>query len=261
MSELDKNVEVLEEEGSGFAGFRAFQYDPSEAHPGACLKSLAKEYWWKQGPLKASGIPTFSNGHGFYAFINLPLAIINFGVVDDWVFCLTRHWETTVQRTETIRSEWAQIVAIIEPLRTAKKDVFPWEALARDYPDVPVIHQNDIPWMIFQKDLIQLPYQEPGPPVQWIDAAGHLDWHTQGTRLEQGAEDLPPAATYPDVLHPVDQRLRKAYFVDLTGERYVFWDAPGQKAFTGLSRYLRAFPNRMRIHLDPDQPEQQGEDV
>ena len=29
MSNLDDNIEIIEEQGSGFAGFRAFEYDPA----------------------------------------------------------------------------------------------------------------------------------------------------------------------------------------------------------------------------------------
>src|SRR5215218_1543031 len=78
MSNLDDNIEIIEEQGSGFAGFRAFKYDP--AHRGACLRSIVSKYWWKQGELEASGVPKFSNHYGFYAYINLPLAILAFGM-------------------------------------------------------------------------------------------------------------------------------------------------------------------------------------
>jgi hypothetical protein len=253
MSNLDDNIEIIEEQGSGFAGFRAFEYDP--AHRGACLRSIVSRYWWKQGELEASGVPKFSNHYGFYAYINLPLAILAFGHRDEYIFCLTRHWETTVQWTETIRSQKAEIVAIIEPMRPTKKDLFPKEALAMDYPDVHIVHQNDIPWIIFERDLIQLPYQEPAPPTQWIDPEGLLVWYPKGGRAPEGFEELPPAATYPDELHPADQRLRKAYFQDFSGKRYVFWEAPGQDAFSEFSRELRVHPRRLDIHLDPEQCE------
>jgi hypothetical protein len=251
MSNHDDNLPIIPLDG-GWVGFRAFRYDP--AHRGACLASLANVYWWKQGPLQADGVPTFQNGHGFYAFITLPKAIEHFGSVDEFIFCLTEHWGTRVQFTDTIRTEFAEIAAIIEPMRPTKKASFPREALRRDYPDVPIVHQNDIPRIVAEKGMAYVEYRIPAPPTQWIDKEGKLGWFHEGIAPD-GWEELPPAATYPDEMHPADQRLRKAYFQDLTGSRYVFWESPAQELLHDFSLVLRMFPERMSIHLDPAQPE------
>jgi hypothetical protein len=118
----DDNLPIVPLDG-GWVGFRAFAYDPT--HQGACLSSVASRYWWKQGPLQADGVPTFENGNGFYAYITLPKAIEHFGQWDESIFCLTEHWGVRVQFTDTLRTEWAEIAAIIEPMRPTKKDLSP----------------------------------------------------------------------------------------------------------------------------------------
>jgi hypothetical protein len=213
----------------GIAAFRCFRPDPTED---GYLESLVRSaYRWKPGPQEADAIPERENPSGFWGFKTLPEAIYQEGRTDDLVFALTEHWGKMVEHETGLRSQYAEIMAFIEPVRPAQLAVFPREALARNYPDVPVIHQRDIAAKITELGMVTLPKSASSPLRQWLGPEGELVWAPEtigpsGADVEE-YEMLPAAASYPGETHPADQRLRKASFEDAAGDRYVFWELLG----------------------------------
>jgi hypothetical protein len=213
----------------GIAAFRCFRYDPRE---GGSLQSLIATYTWKAGELEADAIPKRENPSGLWGFKTLPEAIYQEGSKDDRVFALTEHWGKMVELEEGLRSQYAEIMAFIEPVRPAQLAVFPREYLARNYPDVPVIHQTDIAAKIEELGLVTLPKAAPSPLMQWLGPEGELVWarETLGPSVAyvDEYEMLPAAASYPGETYHADQRLRKVSFEeDSAGDRYVFWELLG----------------------------------
>jgi hypothetical protein len=212
----------------GIAAFRCFRPDPAKD---VYLRSLFSAYWWKPGPLEADAIPQYGGGSGFWGFTTLPEAIYQEGRTDDLVFALTEHWGKMVEHETGIRSQYAEIVAFIEPVRPAQLAGFPREALACQYPDVPIIHQRDIRSKIAELGMVTLPKAAPYPLMQWLGPDGELVWapETIGPSVADvdAYEMLPAAASYPDETHPADHRLRKVNFEDAAGARYVFWELLG----------------------------------
>jgi hypothetical protein len=84
-----------------------------------------------------------------------------------------------VEHETGLRSQYAEIMAFIEPVRPAQLAVFPREALARNYPDVPVIHQRDIPAKIEELGMVTLPKAAPSPMMQWLGPEGSLCGHAR----------------------------------------------------------------------------------
>jgi hypothetical protein len=250
MNHNDDNLEVIPMEG-GWVGFRAFAYDPTRV--GACLMSVFAGYHWEPGPQQADDAPTMFNTNGFYAFYTLPEAILQFGLHVGHIFAMTEHWGIRQKDTKGMRTEWAELAAIIGPLRPELRETFPREALARDYPDVPIIHQRDILKVIFEKGMQPVLREDPASPAQWISPDGVLNWYYEGMGPDgDGWEELPAASTYPHRTHPADQRLRKFYFRDLRGPRYVFWDNGEGFGMDQLSLMLSVLPeSSMYRHLDP----------
>jgi hypothetical protein len=210
----------------GIAAFRCFRH-----YPGGYLGSLMFGYLWKPGEQEADAIPQYGGGSGFWGFKTLPEAIFQEGRSDTFVFALTEHWGKMVEHETGLRSQFAEIMAFIEPVRPAALAVFPREDLARNYPDVPVIHQRDIRSKIEELGMVTLPKATQSPMMQWSGPDGELVWAPEsvGPSVEDDGEYemLPAAATYPDDTHPADQRLRKASFEDAEGDRYVFWKLVG----------------------------------
>lgn len=234
----------------GIAAFRCFWPDPSED---GYLKSLVSHYWWKPGPLEADAIPQHGNGSGFWGFKTLPEAIYQEGRTDEHLFGVTEHWGKIVEHETGLRSQYAEIMAFIEPVRPAQLAVFPREALARNYPDVPVIHQRDIPAKIEELGMVTLPKAPPSPMMQWLGPEGELVWAREtigpsGADVED-FEMLPAAASYPGETYPADQRLRKGRFEDAAGDRYVFWELLGTgKDFHQASALVRRAAESMYRH-------------
>jgi hypothetical protein len=213
----------------GIAAFRCFRPDPAED---GYLESLVRSaYRWKPGPQEADAIPVLENPSGFWGFKTLPEAIYQEGRTDEHVFALTEHWGKMVELETGLRSQYAEIMAFIEPVRPAQLAAFPRVALARNYPDVPVIHQTDIAAKIEELGLVTLPKAAPYPLMQWLGPDGELVWapETIGPSVADvdAYEMLPAAASYPDETHPADHRLRKLNFEDTAGARYMFWELLG----------------------------------
>jgi hypothetical protein len=197
----------------GIAAFRCFRH-----HPGDYLGSLTGGYWWKPGEQEADAIPRYLGG--------------------------SEHWGKMVELETGLRSQFAEIKAFIEPVRPAALAVFPREDLARNYPDVPVIHQRDIRSKIEELGMVTLPKATQSPLMQWSGPDGELVWapETIDPSIEdEGAyEMLPAAATYLGDAHPADQRLRKASFEDAAGDRYVFWELVGTNgSFDAVEALIR----------------------
>jgi hypothetical protein len=158
-----------------------------------------------------------------------------------------------VEHETGLRSQLAEIMAFIEPVRPAQLAVFPREALARNYPDVPVIHQRDIPAKIEELGMVTLPKAAPSPMMQWLGSEGELVWAREtigpsGADVED-FEMLPAAASYPGETYPAYQRLRKARFEDAAGDRYVFWKLLGTgKDFHQASALTRSAAESMYRH-------------
>jgi hypothetical protein len=212
----------------GIAAFRCFRKDPD----GGYLRSLAfSSHQWGQGELQADGLPTHTNRNGLWGFKTLPEAVHQEGSDEDLVFALTQHWGKMVEYETGLRSQYAAIMAFIEPWRPAQLEAFPREALARNYPDVPLIHQRDIAAKIEELRMVTLPKSAPAPLMQWLGPEDELVWapETIGPLGADGEEYemLPAAASYPGETHPVDQRLRKVSFEDAAGDRYEFWELLG----------------------------------
>ena len=234
----------------GIAAFRCFRYDPRE---GGSLQSLIATYTWKAGPQEADMIPEPWNSKGLWGFKTLPEAIYQEGGKDDRIFALTEHWDEMVESETGLRSLKAEIRAFIEPVRPAQLAVFPREYLARNYPDVPVIHQTDIAAKIEELGLVTLPKSAPAPLMQWLGPEDELVWapETIGPLGADGEEYemLPAAASYPGETHPVDQRLRKVSFEDAAGDRYEFWELLGTgKGFHEALALVRPAAKRMYRH-------------
>jgi hypothetical protein len=234
----------------GIAAFRYFRPDPAKD---VYLKSLVSAYWWKPGPLEADAIPKYRGGSGFWGFKTLPEAIYQEGRTDDRVFALTEHWGKMVEHETGIRSQYAEIVAFILPVRPAQLAVFPREALAYQYPDVPVIHQRDIGSKIAELGMVTLPKAAPYPLMQWLGPDGELVWAPETISPSVADVDayemLPAAASYPGETHPVDQRLRKVSFEDAAGDRYEFWELLGTgKGFHEALALVRPAAKRMYRH-------------
>jgi hypothetical protein len=232
----------------GIAAFRCFRVEDGY------LESLVRsDYRWKPGPQEADAIPARENHSGFWDFKTLPEAIYQEGRADDLVFALTEHWGKMVEHETGLRSQYAEIVAFIEPVRPAQLAVFPREVLARNYPDVPVIHQRDISAKIEELGMLTLPKAAPSPLMQWLGPEGELVWAPEtigpsGASVEE-YEMLPAAASYPGQTYPADQRLRKARFEDAAGDRYVFWKLLGAgKDFHQASALVRSAAESMYRH-------------
>jgi hypothetical protein len=210
----------------GIAAFRCFRVEDGY------LESLVRRnYRWKPGPQEADAIPARENRSGFWGFKTLPEAIYQEGRADDLVFALTEHWGKMTEHETGLRSQYAEIMAFIEPVRPAQLEAFPRKALARNYSDVPVIHQRDIAVKIRELGMVTLPKSAPSPLMQWLGAEGQLVWAPEtigpaGASVEE-YEMLPAAASYPDETHPADHRLRKVNFEDAVGARFVFWELLG----------------------------------
>jgi hypothetical protein len=209
----------------GIAAFRCFRPDPAED---GYLESLVRSaYRWKPGPQEADAIPVRENPSGFWGFKTLPEAIYQEGRTDEHVFALTEHWGKMVEHETGLRSQYAEIMAFIEPVRPAQLAAFPREALARNYPDVPVIHQRNIPAKITELGMVTLPKSAPFPLMQWLGPDSELVWAPETIGPDgEGADQfemLPAAASYPEEMHPADQRLRKVVLQDVSGITYVLW--------------------------------------
>jgi hypothetical protein len=235
---------------AGIAAFRCFRHDTAGD---GLLRSLASSYCWKPGELEADAIPEHEGRSGFWGFKTLPEAIYQEGDRDDLVFALTEHWGKMVEMETGLRSQFAEIMAFIEPVRPAQLAVFPREALARNYPDVLVIHQRDIRSKIEELGMVTLPTAAPSHLMQWLGPDGELAWarETLGppvARVDE-YEMLPAAASYPGETHPADHRLRKVSFEDVAGDRYVFWEVIGtSKSFHEAHALVRPAAESLYRH-------------
>jgi hypothetical protein len=115
---------------------------------------------------------------------------------------------------------------------------------------VSIIHQTEIASWIDELGMVSLPRAEQYPLMQWLSEDGELwwgpeflgPWKYDGGHTTDGYEMLPAAATYPDELHPADQRLRKMSFEPAPGERYVLWYVLGSETDGGLSLAASVLP-------------------
>ena len=230
----------------GIAAFRCFRVEDGY------LESLVRsDYRWKPGPQEADAIPARENHSGFWGFKMLPEAIHQEGRADDRVFALTENWGRMVEHETGLRSQYAEIMAFIEPVRPAQLEAFPRKALARNYSDVPVIHQRDIAAKIRELGMVTLPKSAPSPLMQWLGPDGELVWAHETIGPSGGHEEyeMLPAASYPGETHPADQRLRKARFEDAAGDRYVFWELLGSgKDFHQASALVRPAAESLYRH-------------
>jgi hypothetical protein len=238
----------------GIAAFRCFSYDPATD---GYLQSLVVSHAWKAGQQEADAIPTHGNTNGLWGFKTLPEAIYQEGGADDRIFALTEHWGRMVETETGLRSQYAEIMAFIEPVRPTQLAAFPREVLARNYPDVPVIHQRDIRSRIEELGMVTLPKATPYPLMQWLGPDGELTWapETVGPSVENvdEYEMLPAAGSYPDETHPADQRLRKASFEVAAGARYAFWELVGTgKGFREAQALVRRAAEKMYRHRVDD---------
>jgi hypothetical protein len=224
----------------GVAAFRCFRFAPSG---GGYLESLTRGYRWTAGPQEADQVPTLANTSGLWGFKTLPEAIYQEGAGDDRVFALTEHWEEMIEYETGLRSQLAEIMAFIEPVRPAQLAAFAQirQVLARNYPDVPVIHRRDIAAKIQELVLVTLPKAAPSPLMQWLAPDGKLVWAPETIGPPNTVENadqsemLPAAVSYPDETHLADQRLRKVSYEDAGGDRYVFWELVGVEGSDALT--------------------------
>jgi hypothetical protein len=233
----------------GIAAFRCFKGGAGRLH------SIAASFTWQPGDLEADAIPTLGGSSGFWGFKTLPEAIYQEGADDDHVFALTEHWGKMVEHETGLRSQFAQIMAIIEPVRPTQLAAFAQirQALARNYPDVPVIHQRDIAAKIQELGLVTLPKAAPYPLMQWLAPDEKLVWAPETIGPPDTVENadqfemLPAAVSYQDETHPADQRLRKVRYEDAGGDRYVFWELVGVEGSDALT-LVRPAAKRMYRH-------------
>jgi len=221
----------------GIAAFRCFKASAG------CLHSIAASFTWQPGDLEADAIPTFANTSGFWGFKTLPEATYQEGAGDDRVFALTEHWGKIVEHEKGLRSQFAEIMAFIEPVRPTQRAAFAQirQALAPNFPGVPMIHQRGIAAKIQELGLVTLPKAAPYPLMQWLAPGGKLVWASETIGLPDTVENagrfemLPAAVSYPDETHPADQRLRKVRYEDAGGDRYVFWELVGVEESDALA--------------------------
>jgi hypothetical protein len=233
----------------GMAAFRCFKASAG------CLHSIAASFTWQPGDLEADAIPTLANTSGLWGFKTLPEAIYQEGADDDRVFALTVHWGKMVEHEKGLRSQFAEIMAFIEPVRPTQRAAFGQirQALARNYPEVPVIHQREIAAKIQELGLVTLPKAAPYPLMQWLAPDGKLVWAPETIGPPDTVENadqfemLPAAVSYPDETYPADQRLRKVRFEDAGGDRYVFWELVGVEGSDALA-LVRPVAERMYRH-------------
>ena len=228
----------------GITAFRCFAYQPDSGD--GYLSSLVSSYTWQPGEQEADAVPTHSNTNGFYAFKTLAEAIYQEGSWDEHIFALTEHWGKMVEGENGLRSQFAEVVAFIEPVRPKQLAIFPREYLAEKYPDVPVIRQTEIAARIEELGMVSLPRAEPYPLMQWLGPGSQLVWAHEGLGPTVSGDDeyemLPAAVSYPDETHPADERLRKVRMQPPGGDTYIFWDLVG--AETGAYRGLLYSPAR-----------------
>jgi hypothetical protein len=244
MSPTNQDPELLFPEGD-IVGFRAFVYDTDAE--GGCLKALVTDYYWEPGILEADATPDFLNSNGFYAHKTLPEAIYQSGRVDGLIFALTGHSGDIIEGETGLRSQYAEIMAIIEPVRPKQIELFPREHLMRAYPTVPIIHQTEISSKIAELGMVTLPRSRPSAMMQWIGPEGELIWAPEmlgPVRQVPNPDEfemLEAAATYPAETHIADGRLRKASFEATSGEIYVFWEILGDEYSSGPMGFSEAF--------------------
>jgi hypothetical protein len=208
------------------AQFRCFRYKNKNSY----LGSLAFEGWtWKPGAQEADGIPTMLHTNGLWGFKTLAEAIFQEGDNSTLIFALTKHWGKAVEHETGLRSQYAAIVAFIEPVGEEALKEFPRDYLKRRYPDVPIIHQTQINETIERLGLFTLPKATPYPLMQWSGPEEALVWGPEVVgpyTFSDGVSEydmLPAAASFPGDLHPLDQRLRKATLLTKDGVMYCYW--------------------------------------
>jgi hypothetical protein len=214
----------------GVAQFRCFRPDMPDGY----LRSLFKsDYRWEPGRQESDKAPTAMNGNGLWGFKTLPEAIYQEGDDTGLVFAMTRHWGTAVEHESGLRSIYAQIVAFIEPTAENELRLFPREYLRSLYPGVPIIEQGLIPDMVDELGLITLRWAKVYPLMQYSGPEGQQIWAPEVVGPSEAVENaydyemLEAAASYPDELHPIDQRLRKESIRTSSGDTYVFWKLLG----------------------------------
>ena len=114
---------------------------------------------------------------GFWGFKTFRRPSTRKAAADVLIFALTEHWGKMVEHESGLRSQYAEIMAFIEPVGPAQLAVFPREALARNYPAVPVIHQRDIGSKIEELGMVTLPRAALPPLMQWLGPMGSLRGH------------------------------------------------------------------------------------
>ena len=273
----------------GWAMFRCFQAASSSAG-GVELRSLTGSYVWgpglqvaecSRGPLlDHPQVPAVGCRCGLWGFSTLPEAVHQEGRSNDRVFALTEHWGEAIQHELGLRSQYAEIVAFIEPTRPGQLAVFPKDDLQASFPDVPIIRRAELKGIIEDRGLVTIPRAEPPPLLQWIMPQGELRWAPKTLKPEEGAVPLPVAAEHPDetisvevptqareflnpeqpeepdaamVADPMIYQLRRATFED-TGQVYAFWEretsVSPSEGFSEVYHLLqRGHSTKMDIHL------------
>ncbi|HVF00435.1 MAG TPA: hypothetical protein VNA27_03735 [Rubrobacteraceae bacterium] len=194
---------------------------------------------------------------------------------------MCEHWGEAVEHETGLRSQYAEIVAFIEPTRPGQLAVFSRDGLRASFPNVPIIKRIEIKDIIKDRGLATIPRSEPPPLVQWIMPGGELRWvpKTLGPE-EEGAVPLPVAAEHSDktisvevpaqgqeflnpeqpdepdaamVPGPTIYRFRRATFED-AGQVYVFWEheipTSPLEGFSEVYQLLRREGGtKMAIHL------------
>ena len=74
---------------------------------------------------------------------------------------------------------WLRLWPLLNQTRPKQIELFPWEDLARDYPDVPIVHQRDLKSIIADRGMVILARVRPAPLMQWRGPNGELVWASE----------------------------------------------------------------------------------
>jgi hypothetical protein len=156
------------------------------------------------------------------------------GYDNDLVYALMEQWGNFVEHEIGMRTEYAEIVAFIEPVRPEHLKNFPREGLRQSFPGIPIVKLTKLSDVVEERGLTMLKRTAAPPILQWLATSGKLVWG-RGT-LQPGEEwgtRLPVAATHPaESISVATHLLRKARFRVGSGQVYTFWqhdDGPVSK--------------------------------
>jgi|SRR5215204_2095141 len=283
----------------GFGGFRCFAVVP-DGRNRLKLRALVSAYTWEEGVQAAEcGLYRSAGEHtaepldspdfdvdpprpdriavprctcGFWSFKNYSRLLSLADSDGSVVLGLLRQFGNVVEHEYGLRSEYAEIVAILDPPSwPGSEDGLQREALTESYPGISVAPLSELGRIIEDRQLTMLERTYPEPMVQFLTADGKLVWarETFGPGIEGlyddrggagGAILLPLATQYPAATKtvtvempsgPVQHRLVKESHRSASGVTYVFWrQAEEESAFRAFYQLLEGGVD-MSAHVAP----------